>query len=321
MAGPNASFTELTATTLKHYSGVFADNIGQGNLLLWKLKEKDHIRKVDGGSTITEQLLYAEGNYQRYSGSEPLNTGAADSISAAEFDWKQAASVVTANGREIRINSGKARLKELVKTRIKVAMLTMENGIGEDLYSDGTADSGKQIGGLQLLIQDDPTASSTIGGINQSTQAWWRNKICDLSVENITISKTTIKQAMNTLWLRCKRGKDTADLIVMHDNHFLFFDEAHQDLQRYLNAKLAEAGFDAYKYKTADVMADPGSGIPTNRTYFINTDYLSLVVHKDADFVVDEKRLALNQDAEAVPVLFMGNLTCSNRSLQGVILP
>jgi hypothetical protein len=50
-----------------------------------------------------------------------------------------------------------------------------------------------------------------------------------------------------------------------------------------------------------------------------NTDYLELVVHEDADLeMVDEIR-PYNQDAVVMPILWMGNLTLSNRHLQGVV--
>ena len=52
--------------------------------------------------------------------------------------------------------------------------------------------------------------------------------------------------------------------------------------------------------------------------YFVNTDYLELVAHTDADMEVMEEMKPINQDAAVIPILWMGNTTCSNRSLQGV---
>jgi hypothetical protein len=43
----------------------------------------------------------------------------------------------------------------------------MQNNLSADMYSDGTATSGKQIGGLQLLVADTPT-TGTVGGINRA---------------------------------------------------------------------------------------------------------------------------------------------------------
>jgi hypothetical protein len=66
------------------------------------------------------------------------------------------------------------------------------------------------------------------------------------------------------------------------------------------------------------VFHDGGSGIPTAHAYFLNTDYLELVCHRDADMTEVPEMRALNQDAVVMPIIWMGNIVCSNRSLQGV---
>ena len=82
---------------------------------------------------------------------------------------------------------------------------------------------------------------------------------------------------------------------------------------------MAEAGFQTYKYKGADVILDNGSGISADRMYFLNTEYLFWDVHADANITPLEGRAPVNQDADVVPVIWMGNLTCSNRAQQGLL--
>jgi hypothetical protein len=54
--------------------------------------------------------------------------------------------------------------------------------------------------------------------------------------------------------------------------------------------------------------------------YFLNTDYLQIVTHTDANWSVEDEKVSVNQDAVVIPVLWMGNLVCSNRSLQGILI-
>lgn len=76
------------------------------------------------------------------------------------------------------------------------------------------------------------------------------------------------------------------------------------------------------KYKNADVVFDSAaSGIPANHMYFLNTDYLQLVAHKDAWMEIMPELQSVNQDAVVVPVLTQCQLVTSNRSLQGVAKP
>ena len=84
----------------------------------------------------------------------------------------------------------------------------------------------------------------------------------------------------------------------------------------------ARTVFISLKYKMADVVFDGGSlggGIPTSHAYFLNTNYLGLSVHRDANMTEIPELRSVNQDAVVIPVLWQGNLVCSNRSLQGVM--
>jgi hypothetical protein len=90
-------------------------------------------------------------------------------------------------------------------------------------------------------------------------------------------------------------------------------------MKRYTDTSSVDGGFVSLKYKTADVVHDGNSGIPTTHGYFINTEYLGLCVHRDADLDVMDDMRPVNQDGSVIPILWMGNLTCSNRSQQGVI--
>jgi hypothetical protein len=162
-----------------------------------------------------------------------------------------------------------------------------------------------------------------VGGINSTTFAFWRNKIFDLSVQGVTMSATTIENSvMLPLWLQLDRGPDDQpDLIVMDNNHYTFFEASQVPLKRYASASGIDAGGVNLRYKGADVLYDGNSGIPANRTYMLNTNYIEQVVHQDADWEVMPEMTPVNQDGDVIPILWMGNLTISNRAQQGVILP
>lgn len=320
MPSPNTVFTELVSTTFRKHAKEIKDNVSKNNALLRRIYDKGNVRREDGGLTIVAPLDYAENNtYQRYSGYDVLNVGASDVISAAEYQWRQIAINVVASGLELRTNSGDSRIINLVKARLKNAIRTFKNNFSADIYSDGTL--ANQVNGLQALVADSGTG--TVGGIDSSTWTFWRNKVQSAAAPiqgggAITPGATTMESLMLPLWLALTRGDDQPDLIVMDNNYFTFFEQSQTSIKRYTDSAKADAGFVTLKYKGADVIFDGGSGIPANHAYFLNTDYLELVVHKDADMTVMDEMKPYNQDAAVVPVLWMGNLVCSNRSLQGV---
>ncbi len=317
MASPNSTFTELVSTTFRKHRKEIKDNVSTRIALLRYMKRRGNMQTEDGGLTIACPLDYAENaTYQRYSDWDTLNIAASDVISAAEYQWRQVAINVVASGRELRINSGESRIVNLAKSRIKNALRTFNNNFSVDMYSAGTLSN--QINGLQALIADAGTG--TVGGINSSTFTFWKNKVRDASDNTVTVSATTIEtDMMLPLWLQLDRGPDDhPDLIVMDNTYYQFFEASQVSIKRHNDRSSADAGFVALKYKGADVLYD--ANVPSSHGYFINTEYLKLVVHKDADLEQVEEQRPVNQDGVVIPILWMGNLVCSNRAQQGVML-
>lgn len=320
MPSPNATFTELVSTTFNKHSKEIKDNVSKNNALCNRLMKKGQHRLVDGGLSIVQPLDYnANNTYQRYSGYDLLNISASDVITSAQYQWRQIALNVVASGLELRINSGDSLIINLVKAKVKNAIRTFKNNFSGDIYSDGSLSN--QINGLQALVSD--LGTGTVGGIDSSANPFWRSIVQSAAAPlqggaGITPSATTIESLMLPLWLALTRGDDQPDLIVSSNDYYTFFDNSQTSLKRYTD-DTASGGFVSLKYKRADVIFDGGSGIPNAHMYFLNTDYLELVAHKDADLAVMDEMKPVNQDAAVIPVLWMGNMTCSNRSLQGVI--
>lgn len=320
MASANSTFTELVTTTFRNHKKGIKDNLSERNALLKRMYKKGNYRTESGGLSIVEPLDYASNStYQRYADWDLLNIQQSDVLSAAEYSWVQIAIHVAASGRELRINSGDNQIEKLVAAKLKNAIRTFNNSFSSDLYSAGSLSN--QIGGLQKIIAD--TNTNSVGGIDANTWTFWRNTVFDLSANSVTISATTIENdAMLPLWLSLDRGEgDRPDLILMDSTYFTYYEKSQTSLKRYAKADSAQGGFLEMQYKSADVVYDTSaSGIPSAHAYFINSNYLKLVTHQDADLEEMPKKEPVNQDGEVIPILWMGQLTCSNRRQQGVII-
>lgn len=323
MATPSSTFTEMVTTTLRHSSTEVTDNVSEHNALLRLMKSKGKIKTYSGGYEIQEPLEYAEnGTYQRYMGYEQLNTQASDVLTSAKYDWKQVALHVTASGREIRLNSGPEQMINLVKARKKNAMNTAANNLSIDIYSDGALTN--QIGGLANLISTAGTG--TVGGINAANFAFWQNQFKEMTGTNLAASPSaanavSMKADMNSLWLATVRGKDSPDLILMTHDFYALYELGEQQLQRYADSDLAKSGFETLKYKSANVVFDDNTnfGTTAEKAYFLNTDYLYLVQHREAQWTADEDKKPVNQDAVVIPMYWMGNMVVTNRARQGIL--
>lgn len=320
---PSPNLDEIVTTTLRNRTGKLADNVTENNALLKRLKARGNVKPVSGGRTIVQELEYAENStFKRYSGYETLNISPSDIMTAAEFSYAQAATAVSISGLEMLQNSGKEQIIDLLEARIKNAETTLMNNIAADCYSDGSADGGKQIGGLQLLISKTPS-SGTVGGINAGAWSFWRNIA---SAPSGAPTSTTIQGRMNDVALQLVRGNDFADLIVADTTYYGIFLQSLQAIQRITSEENAGAGFTSLRYfgagNAADVVLDGGYGgaCPASTMYFINTNYLHFRPHTDRNFsVIGAERYATNQDAMVKLIGFAGNMTASNRRLQGVL--
>ena len=321
MASPNSTWTELLTSTMNSRSKKLADNVTDNISLYNRLKAKGRVKTVSGGVSIIQELEYADNaNVMWYSGYETLAIAPGDIMTSAEYAWKQASAAVILSGLEMMQNSGPERMISLVSARVSNAEKSMKNLLGTAVYADGTGTSSKEIGGLQLLVADTPT--NTVGGISGSTYSWWKNISYDLSSVGSTASTTNIQTHMNSTYVQLVRGTDSPDLILADNNYYSKYLGSLQTIQRITTDKMAQAGFVSLKYMNADVVLDGGrsGNCPSDRMYFLNTDYIFLRPHEDRNIVTgDPDRYATNQDAVVKHLLFMGNMTCSNRFLQAVM--
>ena len=343
MTIPSVNWSEVTTTTLFSRTKKLADNVTKNNALLRRLSQKNKIKPFDGGQAIVQEIEYSEnGTFKRYSGYDVLNITPSDVFTAAQYPIAQAAVAVSISGLEMLQNSGKEKMIDLLESRIGNAERTMQNNMSNDAYSNGTADGGKQIGGLQLLVSAINN-SGIIGGIDSSVWGFWQNAVQSFATNSLTPGTATMQTMMNRLWLAIARQSDRPDLFIADNTYFRYYWESLQAIQRIQDDKAGMAGFSSLKFMDADVVYDggfqgttsgnasvlggggswlSGSGAPASTMYALNTEYLFLRPHKDRDMVpLDPDRFSVNQDALVKLIAWAGNLACSNRFLQGVITP
>jgi hypothetical protein len=318
MAFPNV--TDLAATTIENRSKDIRDNVTLNNGLLALMEEKGRTRPIDGGTVIFEELSFAANtNAMFYQGYDALAVNAQDVLSAAQFAIKQAACGVVFSGYEILQNSGKEKMIDLVGGRVDVAEASMKNLVATALYGDGTAFGGKAITGLAAAVSATPT-TGVYGAIDRSAWPFWRNQ----AQTGTTVTTVNVQSLFNNLWVKCVRGNDQPDLIILDNSFWSIFLASLQNLQRFGEGKLAKLGFNTLQYMNADVIFDGGigGGCPVNTGYFLNTKYLSWRPHKDRNMSAilgGKTRAALNQDAEMQFIGWAGNLTCGGAQFQGVL--
>ena len=332
MAFANSSISDIIATNIQSRTGELADNVTNNNALLRRLKERGNVKTFSGGNVILQEIMYndaATDNTNSYSGYEVLNVSQNSPISAAQFSITQYAAAISISGLEMIQNSGKEAIIDLLDGRMMVAEAQLANRISQDIYLDGTGNSGKNITGLGAAVPDAPS-TGTYGGINRASFSFWRSaKFSGVTDGGSATSASNIQSYMDALAVQLIRGTDKPDLIVCDNNYYKLYLQSLQSIQRISDGgnSAVGAGFASLKYYGAgmasDVILDGGIGndATANHMWFLNTKYIMFRPHADRNFVpIGGERQAVNQDAIVKLIGFAGNLTSSGPQFCGVLI-
>jgi hypothetical protein len=322
MASPNSSFAgDLLSTTIQLLENDLFDNVLVKNATTALLKEWDMVTPVDGGISIAVPVMYAEnGSYKRYSGADPLNTTQNEVFSVFQYSPKQIAINIQAHGREIAQNAGRSMNRDLVKSRVLNAKYSFENNFNEDILSDGSATN--QIGGLGLLIADDPTASS-VGGVTRSSYSFTQNQRYRCTTDGgAAVTASNIVGYMDQLDVLIQTYRGSTKAIISDATMYTAYEGSVHPLQR-LNPQqgtLAKLGFRTYQYKDAEVVFEPTTaGMSSATQFWIDPEVLELRYYAGRNLTRLPKRESWNQDASIEYLAWMGNLTCKNFRRLGVL--
>ena len=310
----NPDMLEMVTATLRHRRPNIADATTRNNALMLQLRRKGRIRKIGGGRTISCPISYGENtNFQFYTGREGLNVDGQEVLTSAEYAWKQYACGVSISGLEMLQNSGKEQIINMLQARITQAERTIQNKMHQSAYSNGTGSAGKEFGGLDLLVAS--AAGSTVGGINSTSATWWDNKRAAIGA----VDPTTIYANMLAMTLSLQRGSDKTDMIVSDNTFYAALSASMQSQKRYMDDKIASAGFTNVLFENIPVIADGGDGgYAQSGMYFLDLSEIEMIMHSQRDNVVlSGPRRPVTEDSDTVIMAGMGNFTCSNRARNG----
>lgn len=312
------TYDSLLTTTLANYRKQMVDNIFNDypflsyiNGKLGKAIRGESIKRtVDGGESIVEHLLYEKNTtVKSYAGAETLDTSLQEGHTIARYNWKQYAGSVVFTGLEKRSNQGESGMINLLTAKMKQTEMSLKDRMATDAFGDGTGNGGKNLTGLQALI----SATATVGGLSPTTYTWWK---ADVTASAGSFAATG-PDKMRTTFNNVTYGNDKADSIFTTQTVFEYYEKYLQPQERFQSNTAADAGFMNLTFKGVPIIFD--RACPSGYMYFLNSKYLSFVVHSDADFSTGPFTTPENQDVATAQILFQGNLTTNCRRKLGLI--
>jgi hypothetical protein len=320
----NAAYQQILSMALEARSSSYEDLVSNNNALLSVLRRKG-LWQTYSGPRIRQTLQISKQVAQWYSGYDQLLNPAIDLFNDAYYDPKMVVVPVILSMQEILNNEGENQLMDVYDAYMSAAERALEDTMDAGLYSDGTANGGKQITGLATAL---PIVTNTgiYGGIDRGSATIWRTSTFDAqsmaAALGTQVSKDTIRPMLNYIMTNRSRGKDHADLLLMSPEHYAAYDAATIAIQRQTNeTSLGKLGFSALEYigggKRAEIVLDGGIGsnMPANTTFGIDTDSLRLRYHPNRNFdkLFDgDGMMPIDKDAIAQFIGWMGELTMTN---------
>jgi len=256
-----------------------------------------------------------------YAGYDTLPVTPSDNVEVASATMKNYFKSIAIAGDERRLNEGE-RIFNLLEQKEKNALESMQQQMNDHFYLDGTGNGGKQITGWAAIISTTPT-SGTLFGLDRSTRTYWQNKEKDTNTFafNTTTKVPTMVHDMEDLWIQCGRLKAGGaqnrwpDMILCTEAYYRHYDQVLRLIgQRFVDTNVGDPSFGTLKFHgvtlthDSDMPADAGGDA---QAYFINSRFVELHYHPQANFAMTDLTMHDEQDAFSSKLIWMGELTCS----------
>jgi hypothetical protein len=239
-----------------------------------------------------------------------------EGISAAEYEWRQAAISVAISGIEEAKNNGPQAVLNLLEAKVNQAEETASERFNDMFFnSDGTGNSNKDWYGLLALVGDNTHGPTTFGGIDSTTAlgAFWRAKISDPG-SDIQLTLSDLSHQYNV----CSVGNNQPDFEITTVDLWEKYEALLQPQQRFSDDNTAAAGFSNLLHKRATVVWDEYA--PVKQWFFLNSKNVMLVAHSEKWFKMGRFVQPEDKDARYALVLSYGNLTTNNRRMLGKLM-
>src|SRR3990167_4831154 len=295
------------------------DNIFDSYALFHFLGEHRFKEEADGGRPIEHSLQYAvNSTFKSYSELETLDTSRVTVFDAARYEWKiNAGTVVYSELERLRAQAASGKF-DLIAEKLENGRMSHTDALNSQAWSDGTGNSGKDVGGLQLLISTTPT-SGTVGQIDGSTFSWWRNQ--QTSGAKTSTAFDNLRASMRSIYNLCSRGGTSETPMAWMTTRTVF--EGYHGLlvanERFTSKESGDGAFKNTVLAFAGAKGSYDEDAPSGNLYFFNNKALKFCYLKGGWMKMYPKVDPSNQLSNVHKVATFGNLSTGNRRRLGVV--
>ncbi len=265
-----------------------------------------------GGTEITNPLVYGRNpNIVSYSYYDELPLAQTNEFETVSYGWSRVAGSVIISQEEEDENQGETKIFDLVKTKMQVLEVSLQEKFSEYLYGSG---AGKDPNGLGNLVPDDPT-TGTLGGLSRVTNEWWRNSSYDFAG---AIDSSNFEQAMDDIELDMTVKKKKPDVIFMGRDLWRIGKQAIRDkftidvaAGQSAEKKMYDLQFKGFTWGGIQIILD--QDCDPDKMYWINSEFLRGAYLRKVNWVTKKLTAPWNVEASGSRIVWQGQFCTWNQ--------
>ena len=290
------TYSTVAAIALDKLSDKISDAISTSNAFLYFYKKEGNWEGVtSGGRQLRKSLLYQLQPLKPLGSFGSVNPNPIDSHTSVYYSWVQTAVPVSFSDLEDFQTSGEESIESIVKAKYQQAKASLDDFFSRALLQgqasvDGSStttpvtsssDGSTFIDPIFKLASYDVTSSLTVGGLDQSTNAFWVNQ----KVASAASTLTAFLAELRKLHILCQRGGGGAnrapDFHVADERTYNIYERALATFHHNYSYTKADIPFENLLFKGAPLVPD--------------------------QLMIDAKNAAVSPDTNNRGTWFMGN--------------
>ena len=326
---------DILSSTLRIVKDQEVDNLFKSTPLLEHIRSKGGVEEVDGGSTVDRPLILAEHSSitQLSTGYEPVSLAVADAMRNASYNFCSFVAPIVITRVEELANKGDRAIVKIAEARLKSVMGMLKREFEK-----------QTIAGSSAVLTDMSTLNGTVFGGAGSTTGFFENVAFGSGTNTVGgISKTAFPTAyqnqrtdaggalsiadLTDLYIQCQIFSPTSapNLILSSPNMYKAYKQLLFAQEFYMKETVLDGGRLALAFNGAMMYVDPFlpvtiSAVPaTISAYFLNTDYLKLVVDKDANFELSDFEHVSGYASRSAQIMTRAQLVVDHLACQGLL--
>jgi len=335
------TYSTIAAIALDKLSDEIADVISTANAVFYFMKKKGNWEGTTaGGRQLRKSVLYALQTVRPIGAYGVVNINPVDSHTSTYWDWVQTAVPVSFADLEEFQTGGSESIETIVKAKFQQATASIDDFMDRAIIRgqsdiDGSSvttaitsptDGSTFVCPLAKLVHKLPTDTLTVGGIAQSTNAFWRNQYA----ASTATSCASFLAELRNLHVKCQRGggqPKAPDFHLVDEGTYTAYERALSLAHHNQSYERADIPFENVLFKKAPVipdelMIDAYSGSTTlsyGSWYMMNSGYMGFTYDKSKSFKLGDYVRPANQLVSTALMPVRGALWTNNRRKFGVL--